>query len=64
MGTSGTKIENRIKKNNNNIKTALKAFNPTDPPPVLSERDALLLKDVWESLKDDIHRVGVITFIR
>ncbi|XP_045162810.1 neuroglobin-like isoform X1 [Mercenaria mercenaria] len=62
MGNTTTKFENliHIKKDNNNLKTA---FNPADPPPNLSEKDAELLRTVWESLKDDIHKVGVITFV-
>ena len=63
MGNSAAKFENIInsKKNNNNVKSV---FNPADPPPELSEEDAVLLKEVWESIKDDIHKVGVITFVK
>jgi hypothetical protein len=63
MGNSKAKFENviNVKKNNNNVKTV---FNPTDPPPELKEEEAVLLKEVWESIKDDIHKVGVITFVK
>jgi len=45
---------------NNNIPK----FDPCDPEPLLSEKDGELLRHVWENLKDDIHKVGVITFVR
>lgn len=63
MGASVTKPDSIIsnRKENNNSKSA---FNPADPPPVLTKNDADLLKHVWEHLKDDIHKVGVITFVK
>lgn len=39
-------------------------FDPCDPEPLLSEKDGELLRQVWANLKDDIHKVGVITFVR
>jgi len=47
---------------NNNIHVP--KFDPCDPEPLLSEKDGELLRQVWANLKDDIHKVGVITFVR
>ena len=33
-------------------------------PPEVSERQTELLKNVWSILKEDIDKVGVITFVR
>ena len=50
----------RGKENNNkSIK-----FDPRKPEPVLTDGQAKLLKDMWFGLKDDISRVGVITFVK
>ncbi|KAH3828343.1 myoglobin-like [Dreissena polymorpha] len=38
-------------------------FRPTDQEPILSDTDGRLLTEVWSRLKDDIHKVGVITFV-
>ena len=61
MGIVTSKFDNRHKKENNNIKSI---FDPTQGEPILTEREGILLRDVWGSIQEDIHRVGVITFVR
>lgn len=59
MGSKATKFDNINTKENNNS-----AFNPSDPPPSLSEVETKLLKEVWVVIKHDLHKVGVITFVK
>jgi len=61
MGIVTSKFDNRHKKENNNIKSI---FDPTQGEPILTEREGTLLRDVWGSIQEDIHRVGVVTFVR
>jgi len=61
MGIVTSKFDNTHKKENNNINST---FDPTHAEPILTEREGILLRDVWGSIQEDIHRVGVITFVR
>lgn len=61
MGVVSSKLDSKTKKENNNIKTR---FDPTESEPILTETEGQLLREVWGSIQEDIHRVGVITFVR
>jgi len=60
MGVNLTKID-LCKLNNNNRK---KIFDPNAPEPEMSIEQAQTLTNMWRTLKDDISKVGVITFVR
>ena len=53
--------EKTFGKENNN--KAIK-FDPRMPEPDLTDGQAKLLKEMWFDLKDNISRVGVITFVK
>lgn len=61
MGIVSAKFDSKIRRENNNIKSC---FDPAETEPVLTEKEGNLLKEVWENIKEDIHKVGVITFVR
>ena len=54
------KIRNSFKTNNNKTET----FDPKTPEPVVTEEDAILLKKAWSQIKDEITKVGVVTFVK
>ena len=53
-------LRNSLKINNNKAQV----FNPTNPEPVVTEEDAILLRNTWSHLKDEVSKVGVVTFIK
>ncbi len=61
MGATQGKEDLIIGRDNNNARIK---FDPSQPEPVISDGEANLLKEVWYGLKDDILKVGVITFIK
>ena len=53
--------------NNSSVRTknnVHSSFDPDSKLPVISDKEAELLKSTWVVVKDDITKVGVITFIR
>ena len=61
MGLSnGKTIHDKDKK----IKKISKAFNPDAPVPEVSAYEVKILKEMWAIVKDDISKVGIITFVR
>lgn len=60
MGHSQGKLQEKVKNVNNNSNAY---FYPNAPEPTVSSNDTKLLKEMWEYLKDDISKVGVITFV-
>lgn len=60
MGVNMTKLD--LCKLNNNEKKLL--FDPNAPEPEMTISQARILTDMWRTLKDDISKVGVITFVR
>ena len=61
MGLSHGKV---IHGSTNGIKTQLRAFDPNESPPTLSDNEVKILKEMWTIVKNDISKVGVITFVR
>jgi ferredoxin-fold anticodon binding domain-containing protein len=61
MGLSNGKS---LKGNDKKIKKISKLFNPEDPVPEVTLNDVKILKEMWAIVKDDISKVGVITFVR
>ena len=59
-GGTGLGIRNSIRTNNNKSEI----FDPTAPEPELTTEDAILLKKTWNQLKDEITKVGVVTFVK
>ena len=53
-------IRNSIKTNNNKAEV----FDPRAPEPELTTEDAILLKKTWNQLKDEITKVGIVTFMK
>lgn len=61
MGNSTAKLLDRKTNHvNNNTKIY---FNPHSPTPELTANEIKLLKEMWSVVKDDISKVGVITFV-
>lgn len=54
------KMRNSFKINNNRSS----AFDPTAPEPNVTTEDAILLKKTWNQLKNEITKVGVVTFVK
>ena len=53
-------IRSSFRTNNNKAQV----FDPRAPEPELTSEDAILLKKTWNQLKDEIMRVGVVTFMK
>ncbi|XP_045162812.1 cytoglobin-1-like isoform X3 [Mercenaria mercenaria] len=47
----------------NKLKRKAKAFNPNEPAPLVTPYEVKILKEMWAVIKDDISKVGVITFV-
>ncbi|XP_045162814.2 cytoglobin-1-like isoform X5 [Mercenaria mercenaria] len=60
MGLSHGKSDHGM---GNEIKKNSQAFNPNDPAPVVTSYEEKILKEMWVIVKDDIAKVGIITFI-
>jgi len=61
MGLRHSKIKYKHSNGKSVVKEGLKT---AAAPPEVSERQTELLKNVWSILKEDIDKVGVITFVR
>ena len=57
---TGLGMRHSIRTNNNKSEV----FDPTVPEPELTTEDAILLKKTWNQLKDEITKVGVVTFVK
>lgn len=53
-------IKNPVRKNTNQAKY----FDPSSSEPVLSIEDAITLKKAWSQIKDEITKVGIVTFMK
>ena len=61
MGMVQGKTKTSDKKDNNN--TRIK-FDPAIPEPEISDSEIKVLKGLWSTLKEDISKVGIITFVK
>lgn len=43
---------------------AIANFDPTAPEPVIPLSQIRVLTEMWRVLKDDITRIGVVTFVK
>ncbi|WAR15135.1 CYGB1-like protein [Mya arenaria] len=57
--TDDNKSRAVISNNNETITT----FDPQKPPPVITELEVKILKDCWKIVKQDVGKVGIITFV-
>ena len=62
MGQTNNKIDPN--KDNNEIKRYITRFNLNEQEPEVSSYEEKILTEMWEILKTDIAKVGVITFVR
>lgn len=62
MGHSHGKLHDEKQSPSNNNKNI--SFNPYDPVPSVTDSEVKLLKTMWAFLKEDIAKVGIITFVR
>ncbi|KAL3861067.1 hypothetical protein ACJMK2_007153 [Sinanodonta woodiana] len=61
MGNTNN-VERNVKKRNNNGSVVVHRVK--EKPPGLTDEQKKLLRNVWHGLKEDIEKVGVITFMR
>jgi hypothetical protein len=61
MGLSHGKV---VHGSDNGIKEYSHAFDLNGSPPVLTANEVKILKEMWNIVKGDISKVGVITFVR